>query len=79
MKTENNEKVDDNHLIMRGEIVRISREKFHVQIENTETEVLAQLSGKMRMHNIRVLLGDTVVVKVSPYDMTRGFITTREK
>ena len=73
------EKKDTGHLEMRGAVVKISREKFHVLIENTETEVLAQLSGKMRLHNIRVLLGDTVVVKVSPYDMTRGFITMREK
>ena len=49
---------------------------FRVQLE-TGTEVLAHLSGKMRKYRIRVLTGDVVIVEMSPYDMTKGRITTR--
>ncbi len=51
---------------------------FHVQLDNGH-EVLAYLSGKMRKYYIRVLLGDRVVVELSPYDLTRGRITYRHK
>ncbi|HBD93862.1 MAG: translation initiation factor IF-1 [Spirochaetes bacterium GWF1_31_7] len=42
-------------------------------------EILAQLSGKMRKYYIRIVPGDTVVVEVSPYDLTRGRIVYRSK
>jgi translation initiation factor IF-1 len=42
-------------------------------------EVIAKLSGKMRRHRIRVVLGDKVTVEVSPYDPTRGRITYRQR
>lgn len=42
-------------------------------------EILAQLSGKMRKYYIRIVPGDTVVVEVSPYDLTRGRIVYRNK
>lgn len=51
---------------------------FRVQLDNGH-EVLAYLSGKMRKYYIRVLLGDRVVVELSPYDLTRGRITYRHK
>jgi translation initiation factor IF-1 len=41
--------------------------------------VLCHVSGKMRMHNIRILIGDRVTVELSPYDLTRGRITYRYK
>lgn len=44
-----------------------------------EHEVLAHLSGKMRKFRIRIVLGDRVVVEVSPYDLTRGRVTYRHK
>ena len=51
---------------------------FRVQLDN-QHEVLAHISGKMRMHYIRILPGDKVVVELSPYDLTRGRITYRYK
>ena len=51
---------------------------FRVELEN-EHKVLAHISGKMRMHFIRILPGDKVLVELSPYDLTRGRITSRYK
>ena len=50
---------------------------YRVKIENFEKPVLANLNGRMRMHNIKVLAGDTVELEFSPYDLTRGRITRR--
>jgi translation initiation factor IF-1 len=49
-----------------------------VELENGY-QVLAHISGKMRMHYIRILPGDKVTVELSPYDLTRGRITYRAK
>ena len=49
---------------------------FKVKLEN-EHEVLAHISGKMRMHYIKILPGDKVKLELSPYDLTRGRITFR--
>ena len=51
---------------------------FRVQLE-TGHKVLAHISGKMRMHFIRILPGDKVTVELSPYDLTRGRIIYRYK
>ncbi len=51
---------------------------FKVELENGHV-VLAHISGKMRMHYIRILPGDKVTVELSPYDLTRGRITYRFK
>ena len=51
---------------------------FRVELENKHM-VLAHVSGKMRMHFIRILPGDQVTLELSPYDLTRGRITRREK
>lgn len=51
---------------------------FRVELENGH-RVLAHISGKMRMHYIKILPGDTVTVELSPYDLTRGRIVYREK
>ncbi len=51
---------------------------FRVELDNGH-EVLAHISGKMRMHYIRILPGDRVQVELSPYDLTRGRITYRYK
>lgn len=51
---------------------------FRVELENKHL-VLAHISGKMRMHYIRILPGDKVIVELSPYDLTRGRIVYREK
>jgi translation initiation factor IF-1 len=49
---------------------------FRVELEGGH-QVLAHVSGKMRMHFIRILPGDTVTVEMSPYDLTRGRIVLR--
>ena len=51
---------------------------FKVELENGAT-ILAHVSGKIRMHYIRILPGDRVTVELSPYDLTRGRITWRAK
>lgn len=51
---------------------------FRVEIEGGH-KVLAHISGRMRMHFIRILPGDSVKVELSPYDLTRGRITSRYK
>ena len=50
---------------------------FKVQVDGSDHVVLAQISGKMRKHRIRILVGDRVSVEMSPYDLTRGRITYR--
>ena len=51
---------------------------FRVELSNGH-KILAHISGKMRMHYIRILPGDKVTVEMSPYDLTRGRITYRAK
>ena len=51
---------------------------FRVELENGH-KVLAHISGKMRMHFIKILPGDKVLVELSPYDLSRGRIIYREK
>lgn len=51
--------------------------KFKVMLSNKH-EIEAHVSGKMRMNNIRIVEGDTVVLELSPYDLTRGRITYRK-
>ena len=52
--------------------------KFKVELENGH-QILAHVSGKIRMNNIRILPGDKVTVELSTYDLTRGRITYRRK
>ncbi len=52
--------------------------QFKVELENGH-EILAHISGKLRMNYIRILPGDTVTIEMSPYDLTRGRITWRNK
>lgn len=56
----------------------LSNAMFRVELENGH-KVLAHISGKIRMHFIRILPGDKVKVELSPYDLTRGRITYRCK
>jgi translation initiation factor IF-1 len=51
---------------------------FRVRLENDHI-ILAHTSGKMRKNRIRVLVGDTVTVEMTPYDLTKGRITFRQK
>jgi len=56
----------------------LSNANFRVELENGH-EIIAHISGKMRMHYIKILPGDRVKVEMSPYDLTKGRITYRYK
>ncbi len=63
----------------RGTVVEtLPNAMFRVKLD-TGHQVLAHVSGKMRMYYIRILLGDQVLVELSPYDLTRGRIVYRYK
>lgn len=74
-------KASGNTIVIDG-IVKESlpNAMFRVEIDlgGKRHEVLAHVSGKMRMHFIKILPGDTVTVDISPYDLTRGRITVRK-
>ncbi|GAB4221303.1 MAG: translation initiation factor IF-1 [Spirochaetes bacterium] len=64
---------------VEGEVVEaLPNAMFRVKLDNGHV-VLAHISGKMRMHYIRILPGDRVTVELSPYDLSRGRITYRSK
>lgn len=56
----------------------LSNARFRVELENGH-EILCHISGKMRMHYIRILPGDKVKIEMSPYDLSKGRITFRYK
>jgi translation initiation factor IF-1 len=69
----------DDAIEMEGTVVEaLPNAMFRVELDNGHT-MLAHISGKMRMHYIRILPGDRVVVELSPYDLNRGRITYRFK
>ena len=68
------EKIEDEGKVVES----LPNAMFRVELENGHL-VLAHISGKMRMHYIRILPGDKVTVELSPYDLTRGRITYRAK
>ena len=66
-------------IIMDGVITdTLPNAMFRVKLDN-DHEILAVISGKMRMHYIKILPGDKVKVEMSPYDLTKGRITFRYK
>ena len=72
-------KPKDDAIVLEGTIIEsLPNAMFRVELENSH-KVLAHISGKMRMHYIRILPGDKVQVELTPYDLTRGRITYRYK
>ncbi len=64
---------------VQGKIIEnLPNAMFRVELENGQ-RILAYVSGKMRMHFIKILPGDKVTVELSPYDLTKGRITYRYK
>ena len=64
---------------VEGKVVELlPNTMFRVELPNGH-RILAHISGKMRLHFIRILPGDTVVLEMSPYDLTKGRITFRDK
>jgi translation initiation factor IF-1 len=70
---------EDDKIVVEGLVVEaLPGTQFKVRLDNGH-EILAYLSGKMRKFYIRILLGDHVKVEMSPYDLSRGRITYRQK
>jgi translation initiation factor IF-1 len=64
---------------VEGSVVEaLPNAQFRVELENGH-EILAHISGKMRMHYIKILPGDKVTVEMTPYDLSKGRITFRHK
>lgn len=71
--------VKEEAIQVEGKVIEpLPNAMFRVELENGH-RVLAHISGKMRMHYIKILPGDKVTVELSPYDLTRGRITYRAK
>lgn len=65
---------------VEGTVVEVNKgTKFKVKLDGNDAVVECTLSGKLRMNYIKVLLNDRVTVNISPYDLTRGIITWRNK
>ncbi len=72
-------KPNENAILLEGTVIEsLPNAMFRVEFENGH-EVLAHISGKMRMNYIRILPGDRVQVELTPYDLARGRITYRYK
>ncbi len=66
-------------IVVEGTVIEtLPNAMFKVELQNKHM-VLAHISGKMRMHFIKILPGDTVTLELSPYDLSRGRITYRSK
>jgi len=66
-------------IIVQAKVIEtLPNAMFRLELDNGH-KVLGYVSGKMRMHFIRILPGDTVTVELSPYDLSRGRITRRER
>ncbi|MCD6384141.1 translation initiation factor IF-1 [Candidatus Sumerlaeota bacterium] len=71
--------VKEKAIEIEGKVIEtLPNAMFRVELDNG-MKVLAHISGKMRMHYIRILPGDRVMVELSPYDLTRGRIVYRYK
>ncbi len=69
----------EHAILVEGTVIdALPNAMFRIELDNGH-KVLAHVSGKMRMHFIRILPGDVVNVELSPYDLTRGRITYRAK
>ena len=72
-------KPKEDAIVLEGKVLEsLPNAMFRVELDNGH-EVLAHISGKMRMHYIRILPGDRVQVELTPYDLSRGRITYRYK
>ncbi|KKQ18229.1 MAG: Translation initiation factor IF-1 [Berkelbacteria bacterium GW2011_GWA1_36_9] len=69
--------MDKEKIVLEGEVSEaLPNANFRVSLENGEI-ILAHVSGKIRMHYIKILPGDKVQIEFSPYDLTKGRITRR--
>ena len=78
-KKEFQHKVKDDKITVDAKVLEaLPNTMFRVELANQHV-ILAHISGKMRMHYIRILPGDVVTVEISPYDLSRGRIVFRKK
>jgi len=76
---ENSPKSKKEVIELQGTITEtLPNAMFRVELENGH-EILAHISGRMRMHYIKILPGDKVTIEMTPYDLTKGRITYRHK
>ena len=69
----------EDHIEFDGEVIdTLPNTMFKVKLENDHV-ITAHIAGKMRKHYIRILTGDKVKVEMTPYDLTKGRITFRER
>ena len=69
----------DDVIEVEGRVVeKLPNAKFQVELENGH-QILAHISGKLRMNFIRIIPGDKVLIAMSPYDLTKGRIIWRDK
>jgi translation initiation factor IF-1 len=73
------QKVKEEAIEATGTVTEEVRGAFRVKLDDLDHTVLCRLAGKMRKFRIRVVPGDRVAVELSPYDMSRGRITFRER
>ena len=65
-------------LELEGKVLEVlPNTMFRIQLDGVEKPVIGYISGRMRKHDIKILLGDRVLIEFSPYDLTRGRITRR--
>ena len=70
---------DDNTIRRTGIVTKIHGGTYEVEDDETRMKILCTLNGKMRMHSIKLTLGDKVEFEVSVYDLTKGRIVYRHK
>jgi translation initiation factor IF-1 len=71
---------DDNTITVSGKVLELlPNATFRVEIQETKHNIIAYLGGRLRQNNIKILMGDTVDVEMSAYDLNRGRITYRNK
>lgn len=69
--------MEKGKIVLEGHVLEaLANANFRVELENKEI-ILAHVSGKIRLHYIKILPGDKVEVELSPYDLTKGRITRR--
>jgi len=71
-------KNNDTHVHMDGTVVDVQKGKFWIELHQGQSKIIAQVSGKLRQHKIRILLGDVVTVALSTYDLSNGIIISRK-
>lgn len=70
----------DDTITVSGRVLELlPNATFRVELEQTKHIIVAYLGGRLRQHNIKILMGDTVDVEMSAYDLNRGRITYRNK